>query len=289
MTAAEQYEIISRKTMGLRFLAVLLVMVFAVGPVEAAAPRRIVSINLCADQYLLALADRDQIVALSQYARDPTMSYAYRKAAGFPLVPGSAEAILKLKPDLVLGAPIQGIETRNMLRRFGLLVIDMGFVTTFDGIVAQTRQIAAAIGHPDRGEALIASMRARLAAIKLPAGPPLVAVHYQRQGYVTGSETLMDEIMRRAGLTNLARKLGDTMIAHVDLETILAARPDVIIFTDRRGRANDWGVKLLNHPALAHAFHGRMIYIPDTLTTCPGPSYPDAVEALYTQVHRVRG
>ena len=271
--------------MALRVLAILMLIVFAGSAADAAAPRRIVSINLCADQYLLALADRDQISGLSQWARDPTMSYAYRKADGFPLVVRSAEAILKLKPDLVLGAPLQGLDTRNMLRRFGLTVVDMGFVTTFDGIVAQTRQIAALVGHPERGEALIASMRARLAAIK--PGPPRIAVHYQRQGFVTGSETLLDEIMRRVGLVNLARRLGDKRIAHVDLETILAERPDLIIFTDHRLKANDWGVMLLNHPALAHAFRGRIIYLPDTLAICAGPSYPDAVEALSARVRAV--
>ena len=60
----------------LRVLAILMLMIFAGGAAQAAAPRRIVSINLCADQYLLALADRDQIVGLSQWAHNPAMSFA---------------------------------------------------------------------------------------------------------------------------------------------------------------------------------------------------------------------
>ena len=40
----------------------------------AAAPSRVVSIHLCADQLLLALADRSQIVSVSHFARDETRS-----------------------------------------------------------------------------------------------------------------------------------------------------------------------------------------------------------------------
>ena len=47
----------------------------ALSSVHAAdAPRRIVSFNQCADQLVLALADPGQIVGLSPYAADPSLS-----------------------------------------------------------------------------------------------------------------------------------------------------------------------------------------------------------------------
>src|SRR5690606_39297055 len=64
-------------------------------PAEAAAPRRIVSINACADQLLLALADRQQILALTHYARDPNMSFYADRAQGLPTIRGDAEQVLK--------------------------------------------------------------------------------------------------------------------------------------------------------------------------------------------------
>jgi len=249
-----------------------------------ARPRRIVSIDLCADQYLLALADPAQIAGLSQFARDPALSFSYARARAFRPVRGTAEDILPLKPDLVLGSPSHGYQTRALLRRFGVRVIGMGLVHDFAGIVAETRRIAAAIGQPARGAALIARMRAALATVPPPAGRAPLAVHYQRRGYVTGPGTLMDDIMRRAGLDNLAGRLRTGALAHVDLETILVSRPDYIVLTTDPARARDWGALLLHHPALAQGFRGRMLYIPDRLTVCGGPSYPAAVLRLAAQL-----
>ena len=61
-----------------------------IGAAPPTAPRRIVSLNLCADQYLLALADPAQIVALTQYSRDPEMSAEAVRAARLPVTRGSA-------------------------------------------------------------------------------------------------------------------------------------------------------------------------------------------------------
>ncbi len=241
---------------------------------------------MCADQYLMVLADRNQIAGLSDYARDPTLSFYAARAASYPVVKSTAEAIMPLQPDLILGSPSRRLQTRALLKRFGFRTVDVKSARNFDDIVAQTREIAAAVGYPARGEALIAEMRRRLAKIApLPKNPPMVAVHYQRQGYVTGTDTLMDEMMQRVGLQNLAGRLGDAQLAHVDLEAIVAARPNYIIFTNDQSHIRDWGAMLLSNPALA-AIQGkpRRLYIPDTLTVCGGPSYPAAVERLAAEL-----
>ena len=181
----------------MRFWAAVTVLLLAVATTAQAQPRRIVSVNLFADAYLMALADPGQVVALSPFSRDPSMSYYYKEAAAYPSVRTSAEAVLALKPDLVLTSPFLDLETRAMLRRFAIPMTDLGDVKNFSGIVAQTRAIAALVGHPERGEKLIAAMQAQLAAIASPRGQRPIAVHYQRQGYVTGTDTLMDDMMAR--------------------------------------------------------------------------------------------
>jgi len=267
----------------MRLPAIAGFLLLALAPAQA-APQRIVSINLCADAYLMAMADKTQIAALSPFSRDPSFSYYYRQAGAWPSVRSNAEAVLALKPDLVLSGPYLDLETRAMLGRFGVRMVDVGDVKNFSDIAAQTRSIAGLIGHPDRGEKLVDEMQAQLAAIATPRAPLPVAVHYQRQGYVTGTGTLMDDVMRRAGIQNLAARLGDMQLAHIDLETIIAARPDYIIFTTEPGESRDWGALLLGHPALAHAFAGRTLYIEDNLTACGGPEYPLAVARLAAQI-----
>src|SRR3546814_2918470 len=64
-------------------------------------PRRIVSLNTCADQYVLALADPAQIAALSPYGHDPELSAAVGKARAFRTLKRPAEEVLALRPDLL--------------------------------------------------------------------------------------------------------------------------------------------------------------------------------------------
>src|SRR3546814_9703894 len=60
---------------------------------------------LCADQLVLALADRGQIAGLTKNATDPEMSGEAVKARGIALLSNSAEQILAIEPDLIVGMP----------------------------------------------------------------------------------------------------------------------------------------------------------------------------------------
>ena len=97
---------------------------FAISPHAAAAgsPQRIVSLNMCADELLLALADPDQIVDLSPYAADRTLSFMADKAAGFRHDAAEAETVIELHPDLVLSGSYSKRATQEMLIRLGYRV-----------------------------------------------------------------------------------------------------------------------------------------------------------------------
>src|SRR4029079_12353654 len=71
----------------------------------AAAPKRIVSFNLCADQLVVALADPEQIAGLSPYSADARLSVVAEQARAFPRLDWSAESTVALGPDLVLVGP----------------------------------------------------------------------------------------------------------------------------------------------------------------------------------------
>lgn len=258
----------------------------AVAAPALGAPQRIVSLNMCADQYLIALADRDQIAALSEWARDPAMSYQSEAARSYPVATGAAEAVMSLKPDLVIVNRFRRQETQSILKPYGYPTIELRPARTFEDIVDQTREIAAAIGHPERGEALIARMRAELAAIPAPRGRAPVVAHYQRRGFVTGTGTLLDEIMTRAGADNLARSLGRSAVSRITLEEILTARPDYLLYTEQPAPGTDMGTDLLLHPALMERYApSRRLYVPQALTMCGGPSFPEAVRVLHRQLH----
>ena len=55
---------------------------------------RLVSLNLCADPYLMAFADKAQIVALTPLSRDARLSANASAAENFPVSDGQIEAII---------------------------------------------------------------------------------------------------------------------------------------------------------------------------------------------------
>ncbi|WP_082545617.1 MULTISPECIES: ABC transporter substrate-binding protein [unclassified Sphingomonas] len=251
------------------------------GPASAAPPRRIVSLSVCADQYLLMLADPGQIAALNRFSHDPAMSWAVEKARRFPAVRGSAEEMLTLEPDLVFTSGFGTPAALAVLRSRKVRMVDIGWADSFESIERTTRTIAAEIGHPARGEALIAAMRARLKALGPAPGRGRVAAYYQRRGYLTGQGTLIDEMMRRAGLANLATRLGRPMLSRLSLEEMAVARPDFLL-VENGEVIRDKGTEMLQHPLLKRTVPARRrIILPEALTTCGGPSYPDAMATLF--------
>ena len=284
-----------------------------------ALPQHIVSINLCADQYLLALADRGQIAAVTTYARDPGMSAAAGLAKGLPVTRASAEELLILRPRLLLAAPYQVAAKAALLPATRIVAVPEA--NDVPAIEANIRTVAAAVGHPERGRALIASLRAELVAVPHPnpphsplrggGGDPLVlppppptkpesgegrgggaatrtqpiVAQYQRGGYLTGTGTLVDDLIRRAGFTNLATVLHRPPLSRLSLEEIIAAKPDYLLIERRTGTAGDRGAAMLDHPALARAFPAaRRLVIDGAWTVCGGPAYPRAVASLRAQL-----
>lgn len=251
-------------------------------PAPAGPPKRIVSLNLCADQLVLALADRDQIAGLTRNATDAEMSGEAAKARGLTLISNSAEQILAIEPDLVVGMPARRSAAMTALKGQDYRLLDLKTANTVDEIYASIRETAAAVGHPERGEALVARMQADLARLaKLGRGR--VAAYYQRRGYMTGTGTLIDELMTRAGLVNLAGKLGKPALSQLSLEEMVAARPDFLIVESATDRVSDQGTEMLHHPALAGI---PRISIPQAWTVCGSPAYVQAARGIAEQLAR---
>ncbi len=240
-----------------------------------AAPKRIVSLNLCADQLVLALADRDQIAGLTRYAADPAMSAEAARAKGLPILRGAAEEIMATNPDLVVGMParrnpaIKALKTRYP-------AVDLKSADGYDAILTSIRKMALAVGHPERGEALIVGMERDLAHIPR-ARKGVVAAYWQRRGYLTGTGTLIDDLMTRVGVTNLAGKLGKPALSQMGIEELAAARPDVIVVDAATDKVVDQGTAMMHHPVLDGI---PRVAIPQAWTVCGGPAYVKAARAL---------
>ncbi len=251
----------------------------------SAPPRRIVSLNMCADELIIALADPGQIAGLTEWARDPDLSFYAERAQALPITHRSAEEVMALHPDVVIGAPYRTKAALTSLKAAHIPMVDLPMKEGGEGMEASIRTVAAAVGHTDRGDALIASIRAELSQIGPPPGRGRVAAYYQRQGYLTGTGTLVDDMMRRVGLVNLTTRIGRPALSKLSLEEMALAHPDFLLMDGGTEVVSDRGSAMLHHPLLDRVVPPtRRIYIPQSLTVCGGPSFPKAVALLAKQV-----
>lgn len=256
---------------------ILALPLLALTAASAPPPKRIVSLNLCADQLLLALADREQIAALTPLARDTAMSAEATRAKSWPVAKGGAENLLVLKPDLVITSPYYRIAPQA---GGGYRMLSLPEANSYADIRRQVMQVAQAIGHPERGTALVQRMDAELAAIPKLSRPP-VAAYWQRRGYMTGTGTLVDDLMQRVGLRNLAGVLGKPVLSRLSVEEMVVARPDYLIVETATDVVQDKGTEMLHHPALKAMPRLRL---PEAWTVCGGPAYVRAAQSLAAQL-----
>ena len=253
------------------------------GPAAAERPARIVSMNLCTDQLVMLLADRDRIASVSFLAAKPRASAMAAETEGLHLNYGLAEQILPLEPDLVIAGTFTTRPTVALLRKFGYPVIEIPVANSLDDVGRNIRLVAEAIGEVERGEALIAGFDARLAAMRQEAGGPSpLAALYWANGMTSGKGTLATSIAEAAGLRNLALELGLAGTWQLPLETLLAADPDGLVM----GRIRETPAlanETFRHPALQSAFADRpSLAISDRFWICGTPFVAEAVEHLAT-------
>lgn len=251
---------------GRRVAAVAATLFAYVG--AAAAAERVVSLNLCTDQYLVLLAP-EKVAGLTMLARDPTLSVVAAQAAHLPVVRADAEAVLALRPDLVLAAQWGAQTTLAALQRQGVRVVRSRLPRDFAGIRAETAHLAAVLGEPARGKALLARMQARLEAVPEP-GPETATLWLAPRGYAAGPRSLEAAVLRAAGLRPVGRG------RQIGLEALLAHPPALLVTADAP-RFPSLATNMLSHPALA-ALPRR--HVPPALLACAGPWTARAVTLL---------
>src|SRR5688572_26752246 len=139
-------------------------MAFACALPAQAEPRRIVSLDYCADQFVLALADRNQIAALSRGSQRDD-SYFRDRARGIRQTRGTLEEVLALRPDLVVrnwGGPW---DAEQVYARFHVPILQVGDTPDFALARADLLDAASKLGHPAHGEALARNLDARIARL----------------------------------------------------------------------------------------------------------------------------
>lgn len=244
--------------------------------------RRIVSTSLVADRLLVEMAELDRVVAFSTSAA--RMPWAFRcqgKAAvdGF----GPVEAIVALKPDLVLVNSYSTAARDAKLRASRVAVFDLGEVRGLATLLPAARMLGALLGDEDRGARLARSVAARLARVAAPLGDRprrralyLAIIGDRLFGGTVG--TSYHDVLHAAGLADAAAERFRQWPQY-SVEQVLALAPEVIV--TKQGMA----AALCRHPGLealaACQGAGTIIEVPAPLLDEAGPAMLDAAELVF--------
>lgn len=291
-----------------RLRHVALVLVLAVGACVAAAaqgPARIVSTSPSITETLFALGVGDRVVGVSRYCRYPAAVATLPKVGTF-LKP-DPEIIARLKPDLVFvhAGPNR---TAEQLSTLGIktTTVDRG---TLASVFTTIRQIGVAAGVPDRADALLGDIGARLDRVKAAvAGRPsrkVLVIVGRRTGTLSdivavGRDSYLNDLVTLAGGQNvLAGPAGGDLqpeYPRISMETVIALAPDVIIDvgemgespedSDRRKRITEdlWSRQTLVKAARERGVHA----VHDEAFVVPGPRVVVVAETLAEWFHGVR-
>src|SRR4029077_4297349 len=268
-------------------LVVFLTLLMFNAASAAEPPRRVVSFNQCGDQLVLALADPAQIAGLSPYAADPSLSAVAEKARAFPRRDGQAESTIALGPDLVLIGQNDRPVTKHILRAQGLRLYEIALISDLDAARRQIVEVAALLGHPERGTKLLADIDAARARLHAARKPPLhTALLVNRGGYTAGEQSLAAALLAEAGLKPPAGA-PPGYGGYVPLERLLMLRPRADMLHNLPSES-DQGSYNLSHPALAALYPPlRRIVLPPRYTICGGAALAEGFDYLLAGLARL--
>jgi iron complex transport system substrate-binding protein len=241
------------------------------------APARVISLDQCADQYVLALAPRAEIVGVSKRALNSD-SNQRALAVGLPQRRATLESILGARATLAVVHWTPDARLPGALTRRGVTVVQLGDPNDFPGVAANIRKVASALGRAPAGEALVARMNDELARSRGAWGGAR-ALYLTPAGFTAGDGTLVGATMRAAGLRPEAKSPG---YGPAPLEQLVLAPPAAIVlafFRDLAGGRQHWTV---GSAARVESLTGRhaIASLPGSIVGCPAWFAADGALAL---------
>ena len=233
----------------------------------AQAAPRVMSLDQCADQYVLALSPREAIIGVSPRVDDRD-SYLRAQAAGLPQRRASAEAVLAARPDVVVRYWGGDARLTTTLERRGVRVVKIDEAEGFDDVAANVRRVAEALDQRAAGEAIVTRMDAQLAASKGAWGGQS-ALYLTPSGFTAGEGTLINAVLAAAGLRSAPGRPG---YAPVSLERLVMQPPARLVlgfFDDFATAMERWGPG--RHRVLDRLTQERSIgALSGSIAGCPG-------------------
>jgi iron complex transport system substrate-binding protein len=224
---------------------------------------------------VIALGLAGRLVGVTRYDAAPEVK-SLPRVGGF--LDPSPEAVLALRPDLVLWLADGGaLPPVRRIAELGVPVLALPVVGVPD-VLRAARRVGAALGSPEAGERLAASMEgavreAEARASSLPRRRVLLVIGRDPL-VVAGPGSYPDALLRIAGGENVVR--GDRPWPIYSLEKAVADDPDLVV----DAAVNEPADAISRLSAIPAVKAGRVVRLPDDRVLRPGPQLPAALAQL---------
>jgi iron complex transport system substrate-binding protein len=252
-------------------------------------PQRIISGIPSITEMLFSIGAGEQVVGVTNNCNYPPEAQKKEKVGGFFL---NLEKIVALKPDLVI--LFEGTQQREIkrFRDFGLPVYTVN-PTSLEGVMTTILDLGNITGRQGQAAEVVRVLRQRLGRVKGRSLGLAGVLKFLEQGekkekalaiigynplIVAGGGSFVDDLVRQAGLKNLA---GDGTVPYpqYSFEKIIQDDPDVLIVSSgliaKRTLQNDSRWRGINAVK-----HNQVLFVEADLLSRPGPRAIEAVEQI---------
>ncbi|HYV47300.1 MAG TPA: helical backbone metal receptor [Myxococcaceae bacterium] len=250
------------------------------GPKPKGPVKRVVTLAPSLTDTVLALGAGDRLVGVSRFDERPEVK-SLPRVGGF--VDPSVEAVLALKPDLVLVQPGPGNQQPvEKMAELGAPVLLLPLHSVAQVLVA-IREAGRALGREAEGKALAERIEQARAGVheraKALPHPRVLFVYGWEPLVVAGPGSFADELLRDAGGVNAADQATSPYPVY-SVESALRARADVVV--NAAGVHEGGGEKLRGMPGLKEA---RWVELSSLDLLHPGPRLAEGLEELFRLLH----
>jgi iron complex transport system substrate-binding protein len=247
------------------------------GPKPPEKVKRVVTLAPSLTETVLALGAGSTLVGVSRFDEAKEVA-GLRRVGGF--VDPSVEAIIGLKPDLLLVQPSPGNQRPvEKLAELGVPVLLLPLHTVADTLAA-LRAVGKALGKDKEAESLvqrIESTRTRIREAAKGLEHPRVLLAYGFEPLVVaGPGSFADELLRDAGALNVAADAGSEYPVY-SVERAVMASPDVVVDAAHVDTGKDKLTAILSR--------SRWVEMQSLALLQPGPSLGRGLEELFQLLH----
>ncbi len=199
-------------------------------PLPAGTPRRIVSMAPNITEILFALGLGGRVVGVTRFCDWPPEAKAIPKIGG--LVDPNVEVIRSLDPDLVIAFRGNPLRLVDRMRKLDLPVFVLDIGAGLDNLFPLIERIGRVTRTESAAAGLVARLRARVETVDaglrgVPSRPQVFVLLYGQGLWTCGGESYVDDLIARAGGTNVASSLPKKWVLY-KRERIIKDDPDVV-------------------------------------------------------------